>query len=104
MFDMVGSMNMGLKLSGFSLSPFLYIGITLAIFNLSGKIPVASVLFIILVKGVCMFQIVDFSSFCVMSSIPLQILFFKDLVIFYISVSFVGNINIEFGVFCCLFL
>jgi hypothetical protein len=63
-------------------SPFLYIGLTSEYFNLSGKIPVESILLHIYVKGDIIKGLIIFRIFVVISSYPYEFLFFNCLMIF----------------------
>ena len=72
-------------------SPFLYIGITFAIFSLSGKYPEDKEELIMLVIGVRILHIVVLISFVEMPSGPELDLLFRQRLIFNISCSLVGD-------------
>jgi len=67
------------------LSPFLYIGLISEYFNLSGNVPVESILLHIYVKGDKINGLLIFKIVVAISSYPHDLLLFNSLVIFYIS-------------------
>jgi len=67
------------------LSPFLYIGLISEYFNLSGNVPVKSILLHIYVKGDTINGLLIFKFFVVISSHPHELLIFNSLINFSIS-------------------
>jgi hypothetical protein len=67
------------------LSPFLYIGLISEYFNLSGNVPVDSILLHICVRGDTINGLTVFKIFVVTSSYPHEFLCFSCVIIFSIS-------------------
>jgi len=67
----------------FSSFPYFFkIGLIIAYFNLSGNIPMFSIILQIYVSGDTMYGALSFSNRVEISSYPLEFLDFKDLIIF----------------------
>jgi hypothetical protein len=80
------SRDIGLQLDMFWSSPFCFeIGLIIVYFNLSGNMPVLSIITQIYVSGDAMYGALSFSICVEISSYPLVFLDFKDLIIFTIS-------------------
>ena len=67
------------------LSPFLYIGLISEYFNLSGNVPVDSILLHIYFKCDAINGLLIFKIFIVISSYPYELLLFNSLIFFSIS-------------------
>jgi len=67
------------------LSPFLYIGLISEYSNVSGNLPVESILLRIYVKGDTINGLLIFKIFVIISSHPHELLLFNSLIIFSLS-------------------
>ena len=84
------------------LSPFLYIGLISEYFNLSGNIPVESILLHICVKVDTINGLLIFRTFVVISSYPHELLLFNSLIIFSISPVVVEFVDLRNYISVCM--